>query len=423
MVDENGLVTAGSTAGVATITACTVDGGFTASCVIKTGPHATDLYISDSQILLVPGFTHALTATVMPLKAVYKDVNWASTNEAVASVDENGVVTAHKSGTAIVIAETDDGSIAKTCQVTVNNSTKGFELSSKAEYIGVDASVQLKGVFIPENAENKAVIWTTSDSTIATVDENGLVTGKKAGSVVITATTIDGGHKDYCIVRVVGITGSYANTVVDAENGCIYGLGVGMDSLDDYVVLTDNSCALEYDSLTNELGTGTVANIVRDGEIVDSYTVVIFGDVNGDGWYDGEDAFLVNLIAKGMLDRDDVGEAIWTAADCNHDGEINEADVDLLTGAGLKLNNVDQSKTVAELATNSDYIEYVMLIDQSTGMNPDITPDVDDIQQGTTDTNTTPEQPADEINIEAIITFIFDLIEKLINFIFSFVIK
>ena len=56
-------------------------------------------------------------------------------------------------------------------------------------------------------------------------------------------------------------------------------------------------------------------------------------------------------------------------------------------------------------------------------MNPGIAPDVDNSQQGTTDTNATPEQPADEINIEAIFTFIFDLIKKLINFIFSFVIK
>ena len=134
-----------------------------------------------------------------------------------------------------------------------------------------------------------------------------------------------------------------------------------------------------------------------------------------------EDAFLVNLIAKGMLDRDDVGEAIWTAADCNHDGKINEADVDLLSGAGLKLNDVDQNKSIAELATNADYIEYVMLIDQSADMS--VEPDVDDSQQGTTDTTTTPEQPTDEINIEAIFTFIFDLINKLINFIFSFVIK
>ena len=62
-----------------------------------------------------------------------------------------------------------------------------------------------------------------------------------------------------------------------------------------------------------------------------------------------------------------------------------------------------------------------MLIDQSAGMS--VEPDVDDSQQGTTDTNTTPEQPADEINIEAIFTFIFDLIKKLFNFIFSFVIK
>ena len=423
-VDENGVVTAGNSTGSAVITVRTVDGGYTSTCTVKTGKKVTDVYISDSQVMLVPGLTHQLTATVMPLKALNRVVTWASTNETVATVDQNGLVTAHKAGTAVIIVETDDGNYSKTCTVTVDNSAQGFELTSHDEYIAVNGTVQLNGVFTPSDAQNKAVTWTTSDSTIAAVDENGLVTGKKAGSVVITATTVDGGYRDYCIVRVVGITGNVTtNTVVDAENGYIFGLDVGLNSISDYVELTDSSCSLEYDTLTGEIGTGSITNIVRNGTVVDSYTVIIYGDVNGDGWYDGEDAFLVNLIAKGMLDKDDVGEAIWTAADCNHDGEINEADVDLLTGAGLKLNNVDQSKTVAELSTNSDYIEYAMLIDQSAGMNPGVTPDVDDSQQGTTDTNTTPEQSADEINFEAIVTNIFEFFKKIFNLIFSFVIK
>ena len=83
-----------------------------------------------------------------------------------------------------------------------------------------------------------------------------------------------------------------------------------------------------------------------------------------DGIYDGQDAITVNLIAYGMLTREQVGEAVWMAADCNHDDVIDNLDVNLLNRAGLLLSKVDQSKTDEELSTDSAYTEYLSLIDQ-----------------------------------------------------------
>ena len=100
-------------------------------------------------------------------------------------------------------------------------------------------------------------------------------------------------------------------------------------------------------------------------DVAATYTVVLFGDVNGDGWYDGRDAVTVNMIANGMLSREQVGEAVWMAADCNHDGKIDQSDVDLLNQAGVLLSSVDQTKQTEELLeTSSEYKEYLNLIDQ-----------------------------------------------------------
>ena len=112
------------------------------------------------------------------------------------------------------------------------------------------------------------------------------------------------------------------------------------------------------------LGTGSAVNVTKGRETVDSFKIVIFGDVDGDGIYDGQDAITVNLIAHGMLTREQVGEAVWMAADCNHDGVIDNLDVNLLNRAGLLLSKVDQSKTDEELSTDSAYTEYLSLIDQ-----------------------------------------------------------
>ena len=94
--------------------------------------------------------------------------------------------------------------------------------------------------------------------------------------------------------------------------------------------------------------------------------MVIFGDVNGDGWYDGMDAMIVSCLANGLISKDDVGEAVYMAADCNHDGVIDNLDVDILQQAGVLLADVDQTKSEEELIeTSSAYVEYLNLIDQT----------------------------------------------------------
>ena len=359
-VSENGLVTAVAS-GTATITAMSVDGNYKASCVITVGKHVSSLLLSDDELSIPVGFTQQITATVLPLSALNKNVEWVSTNPKVATIDENGTVTAVKAGSATIIACTEDGEITAECKVTVTNSVGGFSLSESEIYVARNSTKQLNGVFSPSTAENKNVTWESSNPTIATVDQNGLVTGKMAGTAVIVATTEDGGFKDYCSVKVVGVEAvSTAN--IDFDSGIITGLAANLSSLDGYIELSDSSCELKYDSLA----TDSIVYLTRNDEIIDAYTVVLFGDVNGDGWYDGMDAVTVSCIANGMLTKDQIGEAAYMAADCNHDGVVDEFDVALLNQAGVLLANVDQTKSSDELLeTSSAYTEYINLIDQN----------------------------------------------------------
>lgn len=155
--------------------------------------------------------------------------------------------------------------------------------------------------------------------------------------------------------------GTTAN--VNYDNYFITGLRANLSSLDEYVYVKDG-CALEY---SDEIGTGCIVNVKKNNTLVETYIVVIFGDVNGDGWYDGMDAVLVSCLAKGMLTKDDVSEAEYMAADCNHDGSIDQLDVDILQQAGVLLSQVAQNKSEEELIeTSSAYVEYLNLIDQNT---------------------------------------------------------
>ena len=197
----------------------------------------------------------------------------------------------------------------------------------------------------------------------------------------------------------------------DDENGFIYGLSSGLtedDLIGNYLILCDEAY-LYVD--TYEIGTNSVVSICDYNDNIKDYTVVIFGDVNGDGWYDGSDSIIVSCLANGMLTKDDVSEAVYTAADCNHDGTIDSFDVALLEQAGVLLANVDQSKSTDELATDEAYIEYLDLIDQF----PDIEEETEDVPEVE---DITSEQDKAEISIiELIINFIKSILDMLLSYI------
>lgn len=141
-------------------------------------------------------------ATVTPANADNKTLVWTSSNTKIATVS-NGVVKGVKAGRVIITAKTTDGSnISATCTVTVKQPVTRISLSKKATmYTG--KKLTLKAKVNPANASNKALTWKSSNTKIAKVASNGVVTGVKAGTVRITATAKDGSRKSAtCTVTV-----------------------------------------------------------------------------------------------------------------------------------------------------------------------------------------------------------------------------
>lgn len=149
----------------------------------------TGISLDKSELSLDQGATATLTATVEPADAGNKKVNWTSSNEQVATVD-NGVVTAVGAGTATITAKTEDGNFTATCAVTVtgaNVPVTGITLGSAPSAIIAGDEITLTATVTPDYATDKTVTWTTSNEAVATVDANGVVTAVGAGSVTITA--------------------------------------------------------------------------------------------------------------------------------------------------------------------------------------------------------------------------------------------
>lgn len=189
-VAADGTVTAVAE-GTATITVTTTDGGktATASITVKAAKvNVTEVSISGGNSVEV-GKTLTLTAAVLPENATDKTVSWSSDNTAVATVDGSGKVTGVSAGSANIKVTTTDGSKTAVAAVTVTAqkiAVTGVEISG-ADSVKVGETITLTAKVSPENATDKTVIWTSDNTSIATVDGNGKVSGVKTGSVTITA--------------------------------------------------------------------------------------------------------------------------------------------------------------------------------------------------------------------------------------------
>ncbi|MBS7342631.1 MAG: Ig-like domain-containing protein, partial [Parabacteroides sp.] len=160
----------------------------------------TGVTLEPTSLSLFTGDTAPLTATVQPSDATNQNVTWKSSNTEVATVDANGKVTAVGEGNATITVTTVDGSKTATCIVTVTVPVTGVKLNKETLELFTDGSETLTATVEPGNATNKNVTWSSSDETIATVDNNGTVTAVGAGKATITATA--GGITATCVVHV-----------------------------------------------------------------------------------------------------------------------------------------------------------------------------------------------------------------------------
>jgi uncharacterized protein YjdB/C1A family cysteine protease len=199
-VDSNGKVTAVAE-GTAVITCTAADGsGVSESASLNVenpGIKVSSITLNEEQKTLEVDDTLELIATVLPDNADNKEVQWSSDDSAVASVTDEGVVTAHSVGTATITCRATDGSGVKAeAYVTVEASENDIlvsriTLDSNSKEIQVGEKTSFLATVYPDNATNQMVVWSSSDSEVASVDAQGYIYGLVEGQATITCTAAD----------------------------------------------------------------------------------------------------------------------------------------------------------------------------------------------------------------------------------------
>ena len=191
VVDSYGLVTA-IKAGKCDITARSAGGSKAVAHIVVKSKNvvANRIDVSDSSITLSVGETKSVTASVYPTNATNSLLTWSSSDPAIATVS-SGVIKGAKAGNCKITVKNKDN-VSSYISVTVkpkvvNPSTVKFNKTTAT--IVSTRSLTIKATVNPSNADNKKLTWNSSDSSIASVDKNGVVTAKKSGTVKITAKT------------------------------------------------------------------------------------------------------------------------------------------------------------------------------------------------------------------------------------------
>ena len=158
-------------------------------------------------------------------------------------------------------------------------------------------------------------IYSQVDTTISATDLNSYI---KTGDCAVTL---------YAIWEKIELV-SDTDAVIDNENGLIFGINEGFENIEDYVSLSADGAEIEFTPNENGNGTGSVVTIVDDGEEIASYTIVIFGDYNGDGIIDTEDtSYFASIANFELFDCYEEGnEHLFMAADINGDGAVDNMD-------------------------------------------------------------------------------------------------
>ena len=190
-VDATGMVVAVS-AGEADITASVTDSEMSAVCKVTVKVAAKDITVPDNlDVKLNDGNETTVEATVSPADATDVKVSYASTDEAVATVDKDGRVQVLQPGEYDIVTtltQEDKKVVEKKTHIKAYYEVEGITLDKTEGILTAGNTVALNATVLPEEiADETTVTWTSSDEKVATVDENGKVTAIAAGEATITA--------------------------------------------------------------------------------------------------------------------------------------------------------------------------------------------------------------------------------------------
>lgn len=260
----------------------------------------TVLELTDDKITIVLGESYQLNPQVTPEGA---QIMYSSDNLSVASVDENGLITANSIGNANVTVTANEASVS--CEVDViGQPAEQISLNITDVRLLIGDTVRLTALVMPEDTYNKVIEWDSDNASVAEVDESGLVTAVSVGNAVITASVDD--VQAECTVKVVEVPavgdyyyadGTYSSALYASKDIIGIVFYVNEDQMSGKIVemgeasLVWGEPGIELDNYNRYDGKGNTDNIIKyisDNDAWDNFPAFRYIDsldMGGLDWY------------------------------------------------------------------------------------------------------------------------------------------
>ena len=260
------------------------------------------------------GDTLKLTATINPSNADNKNVKWTSSDPSIATVDSNGNVKGIKTGIATITVTTEDKAKTAICTVNVvSNKVTGITLDKTNYILHIGDSLAITPTITPSTATNTNYIVTSSNSDVVSVKDN-IITANDIGEATLTFKTEDGG---FTVEAKVTVTNEDNDIFVDDSLRLEDNILSRIDLNNNLVLDIKNMINTNYDitvididgeELSNgdRIGTGTKIQFKENGEIIQEYTVLIYGDVDGSGVINARDLLMLQRYILGKAELENI---------------------------------------------------------------------------------------------------------------------
>ena len=260
---------------------------------------AEAIALNTENVTLNVGENLRLHASLLPADTTeFDQFQWESMDSKIADVDENGMITAKRSGKTKIRVSTTDGRFSTTAEVTVKAPpVSGITLDLTEATLCIGESLTIHANVLPETAENRDVIWSSQDPAVATVTD-GVITAKKEGTTTITVATADGVYKAVCTITVKRKDASISVTGIEIEQPEHHRIKIG-ETLRLHAAVqpqnaTNKAILWKSDNIDVALvdkngvvtalkeGKTVITAISADGGYTSSYTLEIYREQSGD---------------------------------------------------------------------------------------------------------------------------------------------
>ena len=276
-----------------------------------------------------------IKANISPEDAVDKTLKYSSDNTSVATVSSDGYIQGISSGSAKITAKASNG-VTGTINIKVYSPVTDIITSTDNIVLQIGETYKINATVIPDDADNKNILYNSENSGIAKVDEQGIVTGETEGETSINAVSEEGTISKKIKVKVIPQI-QEGEIIIDeslyVEGNEMSGLENKNNTADKILNKIKTNYSVEiYNSKGskisgNELvGTGSVIKVLNNKDLIMEYNVIMYGDVNGDGKINSVDLL---VLQRHILEIEKFSGVFLKAGNIRKNGR-NPSSVDLL---------------------------------------------------------------------------------------------